>query len=82
MAMTAAERQREKRARDKMKEDERLARLLSRRITLDLYHATDDKLKALLARTGIDEPQDLITRLIHNAAKMNDELVSRLTRLP
>lgn len=43
-AKTAAQRKAEQRERDKMTEEERLARLLSRRIGLDLYHATDAKL--------------------------------------
>ena len=38
---TSAERMREKRERDKLKDEERLARLLSRTIKLDLFKATD-----------------------------------------
>jgi len=78
---TSAERMREKRERDKLKEDERLARLLSRTIKLDLFKATDYALIRTMTRLGIDEPQDLITRLIHGADKLDDEQLSRLTDL-
>lgn len=54
-AKTAAQRQAEKRERDRMKEEERLARLLSRRISLDLYKSTDMALIRTMARLGIDE---------------------------
>jgi len=81
-AKTAAQRQAEKRERDRMKEEERLARLLSRRISLDLYKSTDMALIRCMARTGIEEPQDLITRLIHNADKLTDAGLEKMTALP
>lgn len=81
MAKSSAERMREKRERDKLKEEERLARLLSRSIKLDLYKATDYALIRTMVRAGIEEPQDLITRLIHNADKLNDEQLSYMLRL-
>lgn len=40
-AKTPAERKREQRQRDKLAEEERLSRLLSRSIKVDLYRATD-----------------------------------------
>lgn len=80
-AMTATERKRAQRERDKLKEEERLARLLSRTIKLDLYKATDYALIRSMDRLGIDEPQDLITRLIHNADKLSDDDLARLTSL-
>lgn len=64
---TAAQRKAEQRARDKMAEDERLSRLLAKTIKLQLFHATSQALDRLLIEAGIDEPQDLITRLIHGA---------------
>ena len=70
---TAAERMREKRARDKLREEERLAALLAKTIKLQLYHGTNDILNRLLIETGIDEPQDVITRLIHGAQHLTDE---------
>lgn len=82
MAKSAKERQAEKRERDKLAEDERLARLLSRTIKLELYKSTDMALIRCMARTGIDEPQDLISRLIHNADLMTDNGLARLTELP
>ncbi|ASL26737.1 hypothetical protein [Azotobacter chroococcum] len=81
-AKTAAERKREERERKKLKEEERLVRLLSRRIKLDLFHATDAKLIRSMERTGIEEPQDLITRLIHGADRLSDEALAELIRLP
>lgn len=78
---TSAERMREKRERDKLKEEERLARLHARTIKLDLYKGTDMALIRTMERLGIDEPQDLITRLIHGADKLDDERLSWLTKL-
>ena len=70
---TAAERMREKRQRDKLAEEERLTRLLSKTIKLQLFHSTSEALDRLLIETGIDEPQDLITRLIHGAKLLSEE---------
>ncbi|GAB3468045.1 hypothetical protein [Azotobacter salinestris] len=81
-AKNAAERKREERERKKLKEEERLARLLSRRIKLDLFKATDAKLIRSMERTDIEEPQDLITRLIHGADRLSDEALAELIRLP
>lgn len=70
---TAAERMREKRARDKLAEEERLTRLLAKTIKLQLFHSTNEALDQLLIETGIDEPQDVITRLIHGAKLLTPE---------
>ncbi|MDY0190669.1 MAG: hypothetical protein RBR22_08045 [Desulfuromonas sp.] len=70
---TAAERMREKRARDKLREEERLAVLLAKTIKLQVYQGTNEILDRLLIETGIDEPQDLITRLIHGAKLLTPE---------
>lgn len=78
---TSAERMREKRERDKLKEEERLARLLSRTIKLDLFKGTDMALIRTMERLGIEEPQDLLTRLIHGADRLDDEQLSRLAEL-
>lgn len=72
-AKTPAERMREKRARDKLREEERLAVLLAKTIKLQLFHSTNEALDQLLIETGIDEPQDLITRLIHGAKLLTTE---------
>ena len=72
-AKTAAERMREKRARDKLREEERLAVLLAKTIKLQLFHSTSETLDRLLIETGIDEPQDVITRLIHGAKLLTPE---------
>ncbi|KAB0509636.1 hypothetical protein [Pseudomonas moorei] len=73
MAKTAAQRQQDKRDRDKQSETERLARLLSRRISLDLYHNDDARLKSLMSRLDITEEQDVVSRLIWAADRMSDE---------
>lgn len=78
MAKTPAQRKQEQRERDKLKEEERKARLLSRRIVTDLYHNTDHALKRSMARAGIEEEQDLITRLIHGADRLTDQQLEAL----
>ena len=78
-AKSAAERKREQRQRDKLTEDERLSRLLSRSINLDLFKGTDAKLIRAMERLGIEEPQDLITRLIHGADRLDDESLREIT---
>ena len=70
---TAAERQADKRQRDKLTEEERLAKLLAKTIKLQLFHRTSETLDRLLIETGIDEPQDLITRLIHGVQHLTPE---------
>ena len=82
MAKSPAERKRDQRQRDKQSEEERLSRLLSRTIKLDLFKATDMALIRGMVRMGIDEPQDYISRLIHNADLLNDNGLERMTRLP
>lgn len=82
MARSATERKRDQRERDKKTEAERLALMLSRSIKLDLFKATDAALIRCMARTGIDEPQDYISRLIHSADLLNDNDLERMTRLP
>lgn len=79
MAKTAAERKREQRDRDKLKEEERLARLLARTIKLDLFKGTDMALIRLMVRLDIDEEQDVITRLIHGADRLDDTSLKKLT---
>lgn len=81
-AKTDAERQREKRIRDKLAEEERIARLLARRITLDVYKGTDYALVRGMVRAGVDEPQDYLTRLIHGADRLDDAALVDLVSLP
>lgn len=81
-AKTPVQRKAEQRKRDKLTEEERLARLLSRTIKLDLFKATDMALIRGMVRMGIGEPQDYISRLIHNADLLNDNDLERMTRLP
>lgn len=63
-AKSAKERMREMRARNKLREDERLEALLARTIKLQLFHATNEQLEAIMFEHDIDEPQDVIDRLI------------------
>lgn len=72
-AKSATDRQREKRERDKLSDEERLARLLSRSIKLHLFKGTDAKLVEMMQKAGIDEPQDFITRLIHGAHRLSQQ---------
>ena len=81
MAKTATERKREQRDRDRQTEEERLARLLSRSIKVDLFKATDYALIRGMVRAGIDEPQDYISRLIHGADRLDDKALSEITTL-
>ncbi|WP_417480451.1 hypothetical protein [Maricaulis maris] len=79
MAKTDLQRKREQRERDRLEEEQRLARLLSRSIKLDLFKGTDAKLIRSMERLGINEPQDLISRLIHGADRLDDESLREIT---
>lgn len=68
-----AQRMREMRARKKLAEEQRLEKLLAKTIKLQLFHSTNEALDRLLIETGIDEPQDVITRLIHGAQHLTSE---------
>ena len=81
MAKTPAQRKKEQRERDKLTAEEREARLLSRRIVTDLYHNTDCALKRTMVRTGIEEEQDLISRLIHGSDRLTHRQLEKLTRI-
>ncbi|MDY0250750.1 MAG: hypothetical protein RBR45_11955 [Pseudomonas sp.] len=70
---TGAERSREYRQRKKLDEEKRLDALLAKTIKLHLFHSTSETLDRLLIEAGIDEPQDLITRLIHGAELLTPE---------
>jgi hypothetical protein len=58
------------------------ALLLSRKIVTALYHNDDAALKRTMARTGIDEEQDLISRFIRGADNMSDKQLTEFIRLP
>ena len=72
-AKTPAQRQQDKRDRDKKSKEERDALLLSRRIVTDLYHNDDAALKRVMARAKIEEEQDMISRLIRGADRIIDQ---------
>lgn len=81
MAMSALERKRKERELAKLSEADRLARLLARTIKLDLYKATDAALVRIMERAGITEPQDMISRLIHGADRLDDVGLDALTTI-
>lgn len=81
MAIPASERKRQQRERDKLTKEQREAVLLSRRIVTDLYHNDDAALKRVMARTGIKEEQDLISRFIRGADRMSDAQLESLISL-
>ncbi|MCF7536204.1 hypothetical protein [Pseudomonas petrae] len=76
-AKTSAQRMREKRARDKLTEEERQARHVSRKIVTELYRATDMALIRVMARVAISEDQDIITQLIHAADGLTTEALRK-----
>jgi len=80
-AKTPAQRQQDKRDRDKMSKEDREARLLSRRIVTDLYHNDDAALKRVMARAKITEDQDILSRLIRGADRMTDEQLADHIRI-
>ena len=82
MAKTAAECQKEKRARDKLKEEQRRARLLAYSLKVDVYQGTADHIERIKQVTGIDEVQDLLTRAIHNISRLDDDALRALLAEP
>lgn len=82
MAKSAAERKRDQRNRDKLSTKQKEALLLSRRIVTALYHSDDAALKRTMARTGIDEEQDLISRFIRGADQMSEKQLADFISLP
>jgi len=81
MAKSATDRKREQRVRDKLSAKEKEALLLSRKIVTALYHNDDAALKRTMARTGIDEEQDLISRFIRGADRMTDHQLVEFIRI-
>ena len=81
MARSATERKRDQRARDRLSAQEKEALLLSRKIVTALYHNDDAALKRTMARTGVDEEQDLISRFIRGADRMTDEQLADHIRI-
>lgn len=71
-AKTPAQRMREMRARNKLKEDERLKKLLAKTIKLQLYHATNEQLERIMREQDIEEPQDVISRLIAGYSQLTE----------
>jgi len=82
MAQTAAERKAAQRERDKLKEEQRLAALLAYRLQLDVFKGTALHIGRCMAVAQIEEPQDVITRLINRTADMTDEQLAELLSRP
>lgn len=72
MAKSDAERQKEKRTRDKLKEEDRRARLLAYTLKVEVYQGTADHIERIKQVTGIEEVHDLLTRAIHNISRLDD----------
>ncbi|MFJ7312907.1 hypothetical protein ACIQVE_09075 [Pseudomonas sp. NPDC098747] len=81
MAKTPTERKRDQRERDKLTQAEKEAALLSRRIVTKLYRNDDAALKRVMSRCGIEEEQDLISRFIRGADRMDDEQLADHIRI-
>lgn len=81
MAKTPTERKRNQREREKLTKAEKEAALLSRQIVTKLYHKDDASLRRVMARCGIDEEQDLISRFIRGADRMSDEQLADHIRI-
>lgn len=82
MAKSAALRQREKRERDKLKEEQRRDRLLAYTLKLDVYQGTAGHLARVQQVTGIEEVHDLITRAIHNISRLDEKALCELLANP
>lgn len=82
MAKSPAQRKAEQRARDKLKEEQRLAALLAYRLQVDVFHGTAERLDKIMAACDIEERQDAITRLIHNTSRMPDDQLREFLRQP
>lgn len=82
MAKSDAERQKEKRTRDKLKEEERRARLLAYTLKVELYQGTADHIERIKQVTGIDEVHDLLTRAIHNISRLDDAALREFLARP
>ena len=81
-AKSPAQRKAEQRARDKLKQEQRLAALLAYRLQVDVFHATAERLDAIMATCELEERQDAITRLIHNASRMPEAQLREFMRQP
>jgi len=73
MPLSPAERKAAQRARDLLKLEQKEALLLAYRLNLDIYKGTKAHIDRCMSVSGIEEPQDVITRLIHRTADMTDE---------
>jgi len=82
MASTSTERMREKRARDKLRDEERHARLLAYHLKTPVYNGTAAKLERIMSVAGLDERDDAVTRMINNIDRMSDEQIADLLRNP
>lgn len=82
MPTTSTERMREKRARDKLKEEERIAALMAYKLSTPVFKGTATKLERIMSVAGLDERDDAITRMINNVDRMSDEQIRELLKLP
>lgn len=76
MAKSAAKRKQEQRERETLAEEERLAKLLAYRLTLDVFKGSAALLDQHVERAGLDGDDarhDVLTRFIHNGAVLAEQ---------
>lgn len=75
-AKSATERKQDQREREALAEEERLAKLLAYKLTLDVFKGTALVLDQSVTAAGLkgeDARHDLITRYIHNAPRLAEQ---------
>ena len=81
-AKSSTERMREKRARDKLKEEERIAALLAYTLKTPVFKGTAARLERIMSVACLNERDDAITRMINNVDRMSDEQIQELLKMP
>lgn len=82
MAKSGAERMRELRARQKLRDSERAERLTAFTLNMPFYQGTAECLARIKSVAGIEENNDAVTRAIHNISKLPDEALRDLMKNP
>jgi len=81
-AKSSTERMREKRARDKLKTEERHAALLAYHLNTPVFKGTAASLERVMTVAGLDERDDAITRMIHAFDRMDEGQATELLKNP
>lgn len=82
MAQSAKERKAAQRARDKLKEEERIAALMAYKLSTPVFKGTAARLERIMSVAGLDERDDAITRMIHYLAQSSDEHIKEALKAP